>query len=319
MECITITVEESEGNQRLDKFLVNRLAPLTRTRIKGLMDDKRLVRNGETITSASYQVKEGEVYTVTIPPAIDALPQAEDIPLSIVFEDSDLLVLNKPAGMVVHPAPGHRESTLVNALLAHCKESLSGIGGVRRPGIVHRLDKETSGLMVVAKNDETHHGLSAQFTKRTLKRTYWAFVWGIPQPKEGIIEGDIGRSPQNRQKMAVVSRNGKPAITHYHVLKRYFAQDDVSQSVSMVQCNLETGRTHQIRVHMAHLGHPLLGDPTYGRVPKWAKKAFAPDVIGFPRQALHAYELEFIHPRTGELLTFNAPLPSDLETLVSLL
>jgi len=221
--------------------------------------------------------------------------------------------------MVVHPAPGHRESTLVNALLAHCKESLSGIGGVRRPGIVHRLDKETSGLMVVAKNDHTHHGLSAQFAKRTLSRSYWAFVWGVPQPKTGIIEGDIGRSSQNRQKMAVVTRGGKPAITHYKILKRYFAKDDVSQSISMVRCDLETGRTHQIRVHMAHIGHSLIGDPVYGRVPKWAKKAFDPAVITFPRQALHAFELRFLHPRTGELMTFNAPLPPDLEHLVSLL
>lgn len=319
LEIITIYVEKDEEKQRLDKFLVKHLAPLTRTCIKTLMDDKRLTCCGEIITSASRMVREGEIYTITIPPAIDAYPHAEDIPLTILYEDDDLLVLNKPAGMVVHPAPGHRESTLVNALLAHCKESLSGIGGVRRPGIVHRLDKETSGLMVVAKNDQTHHGLSAQFSKRTLSRSYWAFVWGIPQPKEGTIEGDIGRNPQNRQKMAVVSRGGKPAITHYHVLKRYFAKDDVSQSISLVQCDLETGRTHQIRVHMAHIGHPLVGDPVYGRVPKWAKKVFDPAVIAFPRQALHAFELRFIHPRSGELMTFNAPLPPDLEQLISML
>jgi 23S rRNA pseudouridine1911/1915/1917 synthase len=319
VETITIKVEKGEEKQRLDKFLVKHLSPLTRTRIKALMDEQMLECCGEIITSASHSIREGEVYTITIPSAIDAYPHAEDIPLTILYEDDDLLVLDKPAGMVVHPAPGHRESTLVNALLSHCKDSLSGIGGVRRPGIVHRLDKETSGLMVIAKNDQTHHGLSAQFAKRTLSRSYWAFVWGVPQPKDGIIEGDIGRSPQNRQKMAVVTKGGKPAMTHYHVLKRYFAKDDVSQSISMVQCDLETGRTHQIRVHMAHIGHPLVGDPVYGRIPKWAKKAFDPDVISFPRQALHAFELRFVHPRSGEQMTFNSPLPPDLEHFVQLL
>ncbi|MBX9804279.1 MAG: RluA family pseudouridine synthase [Alphaproteobacteria bacterium] len=319
MEIITIIVEKEDEKQRLDKFLAQALSPLTRTRIKALMDDNKLECCGEIITSASRKVQEGEVYTLKIPPAIDDYPHAEDIPLSIIYEDDDLLVLDKPAGMVVHPAPGHRESTLVNALLAHCKESLSGIGGVRRPGIVHRLDKETSGLMVVAKNDIAHQGLSAQFTNRTLSRSYLAIVWGIPQPKEAIIEGDIGRSPKNRQKMAVVPSGGKPAITHYCVIKRFFAKDDVSQSISMVRCELETGRTHQIRVHMAHIGHPLVGDPVYGRVPKWAKKAFAPEVVAFPRQALHAFQLKFLHPRSGELMIFEAPLPADLETLISFL
>lgn len=319
MEIITIKVEKGEKKQRLDKFLTLHLTQLTRTRIKALMDDSRLRCSGEIITSASRMIREGEIYTLTIPPAVNAFPQAENIPLDIVYEDADLLILNKPAGMVVHPAPGHRNSTLVNALLAHCKESLSGIGGVRRPGIVHRLDKETSGLMVVAKNDKTHQGLSAQFAKRTLSRSYWAFVWGIPQPKEGVIEGDIGRSPQNRQKMAVVTSGGKSALTHYQVLKRYFAKDDVSQSISLVRCDLETGRTHQIRVHMAHINHSLIGDPVYSRIPKWAKKSFAPEILAFPRQALHAFELRLIHPTTGEFMTFNIPLPPDLEYLASLL
>lgn len=319
MEIITLTVEKGEEKQRLDKFLVGRLFPLTRTRIQSLMDDNRLTCCSKIITSPAHKVKEGEVYILHIPQAQEAFPQAENIPLSIVFEDNDLLVLNKPAGMVVHPAPGHRESTLVNALLAHCRDSLSGIGGVRRPGIVHRLDKDTSGLMVVAKNDATHHGLSGQFTNRTLTRSYWALVWGAPHPKEGIIEGDIGRSPKNRQKMAVVTRGGKPAITHYRVLKSFFAKEDSSQSISMVCCNLKTGRTHQIRVHMAHIGHPLIGDPVYGRAPKWAKKAFDPTIIAFPRQALYAFELRFLHPRTGESMIFEAPLPPDLEALISLL
>jgi 23S rRNA pseudouridine1911/1915/1917 synthase len=319
LEIITITVEIGEEKQRLDKFLVSRLSPLTRTRIKALMDDGMLDCCGEIITSASRKVREGEIYTMKIPPVVEAYPQAEDIPLTIVYEDSDLLVINKPAGMVVHPAPGHRDSTLVNALLAHCGESLSGIGGVRRPGIVHRLDKETSGLMVIAKNDMAHHGLCAQFAQRTLSRSYWAFVWGVPQPASGLIEGDIGRNPKNRQKMAVVLHGGKPALTHYHVLKRYFAKGDVSQSISMVCCKLETGRTHQIRVHMAHIGHPLVGDPVYGRIPKWAKKAFDPAVLAFPRQALHAFELSFLHPRTSEMMTFNTTLPADLETFISFL
>lgn len=319
METLTVTVEKEDSDQRVDKFLTRRLAPLTRTRIQALMDDKRLACGGEIVTSASRKVREGEVYTLTIPPVEDAVPQAENIPLTIVYEDADLCVLDKPAGMVVHPAPGHWESTLVNALLAHCQESLSGIGGVRRPGIVHRLDKETSGLMVVAKNDEAHRKLCAQFANRTLSRSYWAFVWGTPQPARGVIKGNIGRSPQNRQKMAVVPKGGRPSITHYVLLRSFRAKSDVSQSISMVRCTLETGRTHQIRVHMASIGHPLVGDPVYGRAPKWARKAFDPAVVAFPRQALHAFELKFLHPCTGEAMAFQALLPADLERLARLL
>ena len=318
MEIIELDVHKDEENQRIDKFLVARLS-LTRTRIKALMDQKMLILCGEIVTTASRKVREGDVFRLTLPDVIEAIPQAEDIPLSIMYEDADLLVLNKPAGLVVHPAPGHYKSTLVNALLAHCGNSLSGIGGVRRPGIVHRLDKETSGLMVVAKNDQTHQGLSAQFANRTLSRSYQAFVWGIPQPRQGIIEGDIGRSPHNRQKMAVVTKQGRPAITQYQIIKRFFAKEDVSQGISLIQCDLMTGRTHQIRVHMAHVGHPLVGDPVYGRIPKWAKKAFDPTVLTFPRQALHAFRLTFVHPGTKEVMTFEAPLPQDLETLASAL
>lgn len=316
MEIIELDVHKDDENQRIDKFLVARLS-LTRTRIKALMDQKMLILCGEIVTTASRKVREGDVFRLTLPDVIEAIPQAEDIPLSIMYEDADLLVLNKPAGLVVHPAPGHYKSTLVNALLAHCGNSLSGIGGVRRPGIVHRLDKETSGLMVVAKNDQTHQGLSAQFANRTLSRSYQAFVWGIPQPRQGIIEGDIGRSPHNRQKMAVVTKQGRPAITQYQIIKRFFAKEDVSQGISLIQCDLMTGRTHQIRVHMAHVGHPLVGDPVYGRIPKWAKKAFDPTVLTFPRQALHAFRLTFVHPGTKEMMTFEAPLPQDLETLAS--
>jgi 23S rRNA pseudouridine1911/1915/1917 synthase len=316
LEIIELDVHKDDENQRIDKFLVARLS-LTRTRIKALMDQKMLILCGEIVTTASRKVREGDVFRLTLPDVIEAIPQAEDIPLSIMYEDADLLVLNKPAGLVVHPAPGHYKSTLVNALLAHCGNSLSGIGGVRRPGIVHRLDKETSGLMVVAKNDQTHQGLSAQFANRTLSRSYQAFVWGIPQPRQGIIEGDIGRSPHNRQKMAVVTKQGRPAITQYQIIKRFFAKEDVSQGISLIQCDLMTGRTHQIRVHMAHVGHPLVGDPVYGRIPKWAKKAFDPTVLTFPRQALHAFRLTFVHPGTKEMMTFEAPLPQDLETLAS--
>jgi 23S rRNA pseudouridine1911/1915/1917 synthase len=317
VKIITLTVQKSEEKQRLDKFLVHHLSPMTRSRIQALIDDRMLTFCGEIITSASRIVKEGEVYILTIPPAIDAHPQPEIIPLDIVFEDDDLIVINKPAGMVVHPAPGHRQATLVNALLAHCKESLSGIGGVKRPGIVHRLDKETSGLMVVAKNDETHHGLSTQFANRSLSRSYLALVWGTPSPKTGTIETNIGRSPHNRQKMAAVSKGGKSATTHYKVLKKYISKTDVTQSISLVQCELQTGRTHQIRVHMTHIGHPLVGDPLYGRIPKHAKKAFAAAVIEFPRQALHAFELRFVHPKTGQSMVFQAPMPEDFEYLLS--
>jgi 23S rRNA pseudouridine1911/1915/1917 synthase len=316
MEMIELEVNEGEENQRLDKFLVGRLA-LTRTRVKALIDQNMVRGRDEFITTASRKVHKGDIFIFTLPDVVEAIPQPENIPLTIVYEDADLLVLNKPVGLVVHPAPGHYESTLVNALLAHCGESLSGIGGVRRPGIVHRLDKDTSGLMVIAKNDQAHQRLSAQFANRTLRRSYWAFVWGIPKPKQGIIEQDIGRCLHNRQKMAVVTKQGKPAITQYQIIKQFLAKDDASQGISLVQCNLMTGRTHQIRVHMAHLGHSLVGDPIYGRIPKWAKKAFDPTVLAFPRQALHAFQLTFAHPTTNETMSFEAPLPQDLKTLAS--
>jgi 23S rRNA pseudouridine1911/1915/1917 synthase len=318
LEIIKLEVHEGEENQRLDKFLVARLA-LTRTRIKALLDQNMLCREGEFITTASRKVHKGDIFMLTLPDIVEAIPQPENIPLSIIHEDADLLVLNKPAGLVVHPAPGHYQSTLVNALLAHCGESLSGIGGVRRPGIVHRLDKDTSGLMVIAKHDQAHQKLSAQFANRTLSRSYWAFVWGIPKPKQGIIEQAIGRSVHNRQKMAVVTKQGRPAITQYRVIQQFFAKDDASQSISLVQCDLMTGRTHQIRVHMAHIGHSLIGDPVYGRIPKWAKKVFSPSVLAFPRQALHAFQLTFVHPITNETMSFEVPLPQDLEILVSTL
>jgi 23S rRNA pseudouridine1911/1915/1917 synthase len=317
MDIITVIAEWQDNNVRVDKFLATRLPALTRTRIQGIMDSQGLTLDAKIITSASHKVREGDVYTLTIPLITEAFPLPQTIPLTVIYEDCDLVVLNKSSGMVVHPAPGNRDATLVNALLFHCGGSLSGIGGVRRPGIVHRLDKNTSGLMVVAKNDFTHVALSAQFATRTLSRVYDAFVWGSPSPKEGIIEADIGRSPHNRQKMAVVSKGGKPAITHYTLQKRFFAKNDVSQVVSLVECHLQTGRTHQIRVHLSHIGHSLVGDPVYGRVPKWAKNTFSPLVIGFPRQALHAKQLTFHHPRLRETMTFDASLPADMQDLAA--
>jgi 23S rRNA pseudouridine1911/1915/1917 synthase len=226
--------------------------------------------------------------------------------LDILYEDEDLLVVNKPAGLVVHPGAGNPRGTLVNALLAHCQDSLSGIGGVKRPGIVHRIDKDTSGILVVAKNDWTHQRLSEQFAEHTIERIYQAFVWGYVQKTTGVVTGDIGRSPQNRQKMAIVTRNGKKAVTHYERLAIFGGG-----IASHIQCILETGRTHQIRVHMASLGHSLIGDPVYGSIPKGA-----PDCAKyFPRQALHAGFLGFTHPRTGERLSFEAPMPIDMVEL----
>ena len=228
------------------------------------------------------------------------------IPLDILYEDDDLLVVNKPAGLVVHPGAGNPRGTLVNALLAHCKDSLSGIGGVKRPGIVHRIDKDTSGILVVAKNDFTHTRLSEQFAEHTIERIYQAFVWGYVQKTTGVVVGDIGRSPHNRQKMAIVA-HGKKATTHYERVA-VFGKGVASH----IQCILETGRTHQIRVHMSSIGHSLIGDPIYGNIPRTA-----PDFAKyFPRQALHAGFLGFTHPRTGERLSFEAPLPADMQELL---
>ena len=257
-----------------------------------MIETGRVSIAGETITEPGYRVKPGQAVTLVIPPPTDETPRAQAIPLQVAYEDDDLIVVNKPAGLVVHPAPGNPDRTLVNALLAHCGDSLSGIGGVRRPGIVHRLDKDTSGLMVAAKNDAAHHGLSAQFATRQLSRTYRAVVWGIPRPGEGRIEGAIGRDPRNRKRMAVRASGGKLAVTRYRVLQ------SLGALWSLVECRLETGRTHQIRVHMAHFGHPLLGDALYGG----ARRRRLDDgmralLAHCPRQALHAAALGFVHPR----------------------
>lgn len=312
------TVIAEEAGNRLDKWLSARLPELSRTRIKGLIDDGRVSAAGQTITDASARVKPGQRFTVAIPPErpADPLPQAMD--LTVAYEDDDLIVIDKPPGLVVHPAPGSPDHTLVNALLAHCGESLSGIGGVKRPGIVHRIDKDTSGLLVVAKNDRAHHGLAEQFSVHSLERVYRALVWGVPIPAQGEIQGNIGRSPQDRKKMAIVSHGGKTALTRYRVLRSF-----AGGAVSLVECRLATGRTHQIRVHMTSIGHPLVGDQTYGRA-RPAKVKHLPDqarqaLLEFPRQALHASVLGFTHPNNGAMLKFESLIPPDFNELISLL
>jgi 23S rRNA pseudouridine1911/1915/1917 synthase len=239
-----------------------------------------------------------------------AIPQPQEIPLTILFEDAEMLVIDKPAGLVVHPGAGNPDHTLVNALLAYCGDQLSGIGGVRRPGIVHRLDKDTSGLMVVAKTDRAHASLSAQLQARTLKRIYNAVVWGRPMPMNGKVEGDIGRSPTNRKRMALVTHGGRPAVTHYRTIGPL-------KGASLIECRLETGRTHQIRVHMASLGNPLVGDPVYGlkRLPKDA----ATEARTFPRQALHATQISFLHPVSRTEMCYISSVPDDMGALIAAL
>ncbi len=311
-QILQVTITEAMAGQRVDKALTllleEQIPALSRVRLQSLVAQGEVSLNGKPVKDASHKAKLGDSYTVTIPPATAAEPEAQDIDLNIVFEDKDLLVINKPAGMVVHPAPGNRDQTLVNALLAHCGKSLSGIGGVARPGIVHRLDKDTSGLMVVAKNDLAHQALTAQFADRSLSRTYQTIVWGEPVPLVGSIEGTIGRHPRDRVKMAVTGK-GKPALTHYKVLESF------NGLTSLVECKLSTGRTHQIRVHLSYIKHPVVGDAVYGggrnRPGEDAKK-----IQKFPRQALHAMQLQFIHPRSEKVMQFNAPLPRDMADLL---
>lgn len=319
-----VTVPDGEGG-RLDKVLSSLIDDLSRARLQGLIDDGVVTLNDAPVRTASVKVKAGDVLGVSVPPPVDAVPHPENIPLDIVYEDDDLLVINKPAGLVVHPGAGNWEGTLVNALLYHCKDSLSGIGGVARPGIVHRLDKNTSGLMIVAKNDRAHKGLAAQLSDRTLSRRYQAFVWRVPMIVKDKVDAPIGRHPAHRLKMAVRplrAAGARDAVTHY------LREDNYGDVAALVTCDLETGRTHQIRVHMQHIGHPLLGDPLYGLPPQeqvslLKKAGSGPDVItavtGFPRQALHAAHIRFIHPVSGEEMGFSAPLPDDLQTLLNYL
>lgn len=309
---------DADAGDRLDRRIAAWLPGLSRSRAKALIEDGRvsLLSPGErraTLADASRKVKAGETFEIEVPQSAPATPEAQHIALSILHEDADLIVLNKPAGLVVHPAPGNPDHTLVNALLAHCGDSLSGIGGVRRPGIVHRLDKDTSGVMVVAKNDRAHHALSAQFQEHSIERAYRAVVHGAPLPPVGTIEGNIGRHRTDRKRMAVVASGGKPATTRYRVLERF--GDPARPTASLVEAELLTGRTHQVRVHLAHRGHPLIGDPVYGR----GRTARGGSVPAFGRQALHAFRLGFVHPRNGSAQRFETPLPQDLVSLLQIL
>ncbi len=315
------TVGEADTGLRLDKFLTSCLPNLSRARVQALLEQGCVTENGKTIDNASAKTKLNQQYQIIIPDIEPShmLPQAMD--LDIIFEDEHLLVINKPAGLTVHPAAGNRDKTLVNALLAHCGDSLSGVGGVARPGIVHRIDKDTSGLLVVAKHDIAHNFLAKQLADHTLGRTYTAIVWGTPKPINGTITGNISRSPTNRQKMAVVKTGGKPAVTHYKTLENL-------EIATLVECNLETGRTHQIRVHFLQIGSPLVGDPTYGQtttsrlnqniykhIPEKTRSA----LLTFNRQALHARELRLIHPHTKKEMKFSCPLPQDMQSLLEAL
>lgn len=311
---ITPPVDPQNAKIRVDKWLAA-CTDLSRSRVSVLIDQGAVFLNGVCLRDQDKKTAAGEVYRIEIPAPVDAVPQAQPIPLDIVYEDADLLVVNKPAGMVVHPAAGNYDGTLVNALLSHCRESLSGIGGVIRPGIVHRLDKETSGLMVIAKNDEAHKGLSAQFAVHSLERCYLALIWGRLFPAQGVIETQIGRSSVNRKKMAVVKSGGKRAETHYRTISLY-----AGGAVSLAECSLKTGRTHQVRVHMTALGHPLVGDKTYGKVPGTARHNPAlAAVVNFSRQALHSYKMSFEHPTTHQVMRFEIPLPADMLAVVDAL
>ncbi len=310
-----LTVDADEAGQRLDRWLAGRLPEMSRSRLKQLIESGNLKSGGSVMRQPSRKVQEDETFSLTVPPTAAAEPEAQAIPLAVIYEDDDVIVVDKPAGLVVHPAPGNPDRTLVNALIAHCGSSLRGIGGVARPGIVHRLDKDTSGLMVAAKTETAQASLSQQFAERSITRSYHALVWGTPLPPSGRIEGNIGRSPRNRKKMAVLARGGKPAATAYQVLARY--QDG---RIARVECRLETGRTHQIRVHLTAKGHPLLGDPLYGRNTS-ARLRYLPEALGrkiaaLEGQMLHARSLGFDHPKRGEPLRFQSPYPADFSALL---
>ena len=355
-----VTINDSLAGERLDKalslVLAREIPGFSRVRARALIEDRMVTlaandaaSSPATITDASYRVKPGQYFAIILPEPEAASPVAQAIPLAVVYEDDQLLVIDKPTGLVVHPAVGNADGTLVNALLAHCGDSLSGIGGVRRPGIVHRLDKNTSGLMVVAKTDVAHHGLAEQFAAHTLDRAYQAVVWGAPNPPEGEVAAAIGRDPKHRQRMAVLGPNGgagKDALTRYRVLQSFTAKAPAAKAgvgrtitarpfASLIECRLATGRTHQIRVHMAYIGHPVVGDGTYRQAGTLSKRQpgidprpaqanpgprpegaeIAAKALG--RQALHAFRIGFMHPTRHEKLIFEAKLPSDLNKLIS--
>ncbi len=316
------------AGERLDRVLAQLAAEaghdLSRTRLQQLVRDGAVSVQGAAVTDSKHKVREGDALVVAVPEARPAAPAGEAIALCVVYEDDDLIVIDKPAGLVVHPASGHETGTLVNALIAHCGESLSGIGGVRRPGIVHRLDKDTSGLLVVAKNDKAHQGLADQFADhgRTgpLERLYEAVVWGVPDRTRGTVDAPLDRDPRNRERMAVTrSGHGREAVTHWE-RRRVFRDAEGQPAACVLACRLETGRTHQIRVHMTHIGHPLIGDPLYGTGFKTKSARLTPGtraiVDAFQRQALHARTLGFAHPRTGETMRFESPIPADMQALI---
>lgn len=331
-QWIAVSASEDDAKIRLDKWLTAHV-DLSRARLRVLIETGQVRANGDIITNPSAKVRADVEYAVNIPPPVDDTPKPENIPLDILFEDDHVIVVHKPKNMTVHPAPGSRSGTLVNALLWHCKDSLSGIGGVLRPGIVHRIDKDTSGILVVAKTDKAHQRLSKQFAKHTIHRRYVCFARGAPNPREGRVASRIARSANDRKKMAVVrgtfgnieaSDHGRHAITNYKLIKGYGQRPNAAVGtplISQIECRLETGRTHQIRVHMAHIACPLLGDPLYGkqRAFKTAKSdaelRLQEALAGLKRQALHAAQLGFIHPETKEELIFDAPLPADLMQL----
>ncbi|MFK7943064.1 MAG: RluA family pseudouridine synthase [Paracoccaceae bacterium] len=337
-EKLQLTISDRGGGQRLDKALAEAAeatgALLSRSRIAALIDEGAVSGPGKAATKTKVQA--GEIWTIALPFPVDPEPQPENIPLEILHEDADLIVVNKPAGMVVHPAPGSETGTLVNALLHHCGETLAGIGGERRPGIVHRIDKDTSGVLVVAKTQATHVRLSEMFAAHDLDRLYQALTWGAPEradPRLGAMDGvsfgpdgwlrietQIARHPQDRKRMAVVAEGGRTAITHLHA-EQVFGDRD-RPFAALVACRLETGRTHQIRVHLTHIGHALIGDPVYGR-PRSLSKAVDPVLAttlrDFSRQALHAAHLGFEHPMTGVHMAFDASLPESMNQILTLL
>jgi 23S rRNA pseudouridine1911/1915/1917 synthase len=322
MTVLSMTATPEMRGERLDRALARHFAELSRARLQALIREGAARLGDVAVTDPALKLRGGETVTLAIPEPSPAAPRAQEIPLTIAYEDDHLIVIDKPAGLVVHPAAGHAEGTLVNALIAHCGESLSGIGGVRRPGIVHRLDKETSGLMVVAKSDQAHRGLAAQFADHgregPLEREYQAFVWGRPRGEELTIDRPIGRDPRHRQRMAALAEGGgKRAVTHLHLAASFPAHGEAV--AARILCRLETGRTHQIRVHLAFLGHPLMGDPLYGGGFKTkankldARAREALQALG--RQALHAATLGFEHPVTGEHLRFTSGLPKEMAAL----
>ncbi len=318
---LEVTVAGDEGSSRLDRVLAARVAELSRSRLKALILAGQVSIKSAPVRDPAYHVARGDTITIDVPQAVPAEPAGEDIALDIVYEDDDIIVVDKPKGLVVHPAAGHETGTLVNALIAHCGMSLSGIGGVRRPGIVHRLDKDTTGLMVAAKNDRAHASLTEQFADHgrtgAMRRGYLAFVWGVPKRQRGTVDAPIDRHPHAREKMAV-RQSGREAVTHWEVQESFNGRDG-KPVAALLACQLETGRTHQIRVHLAHIGHPLMGDAVYGPHFKTKASHLGPRsqaaLAALDRQALHAYLLALEHPRTGAILEWTSDLPKDLTLL----